>query len=110
MNDGSGGSEDNGGDSDGDDDDEDDDDNDDNDDKMPLPPYSFAIWLLCANQAANMLLGTIATLQISTHVLTGRVAGLSSKSNMDIGSNPAARYSSCCQHTIATMSASNMLW
>ncbi len=33
-----------------------------------------------------MLLDIPATLQISTHVLTGRVAGLSSKSNMDIGS------------------------
>jgi hypothetical protein len=64
---------------------------------------------LCANQAANMLLDIPATLQISTHVLTGRVARLSRKSNMDIGSNPTARYSSWCQHT-ADMSASDMLW
>jgi hypothetical protein len=63
---------------------------------------------LCANQAADMLLDIPATLQISTHVLTGRVAGLSSKSNMDIGSNPTARYLSCCLY-IANMSASNML-
>jgi hypothetical protein len=55
-----------------------------------------------------MLLDIPATLQISTHVLTGRVAGLFSKSNMVIGSNPTARYLSCCQH-IADMSASNML-
>jgi hypothetical protein len=55
-----------------------------------------------------MLLDIPATLQIITHVLTGRVVGLSSKSNMDIGSNPSARYLSCCRH-IADMSASNML-
>jgi hypothetical protein len=35
-----------------------------------------------------MLLDIPDTLQISTHVLTGRVAGLSRKSNMDICSNP----------------------
>jgi hypothetical protein len=35
-----------------------------------------------------MLLDIPDTLQISTHVLTGRVAGLSGKSNMDICSNP----------------------
>jgi hypothetical protein len=63
---------------------------------------------LCANQAANMLLDIPATLQISTHVMTSRVAELSSKSNMNIGSNPTARYLSCCQH-IANMSAINML-
>jgi hypothetical protein len=56
-----------------------------------------------------MLLDIPATLQISTHVLAGRVAGLSRKSNMDIGWNPTARYLSCCQH-IADMSASDMLW
>jgi hypothetical protein len=55
-----------------------------------------------------MLLDIPATLQNSTHVLTGRVAGLSSTSNMDIGSNPTARYLSCCQY-IADMSASDML-
>jgi hypothetical protein len=35
-----------------------------------------------------MLLDIPDTLQIRTHVLTGRVAGLSRKSNMDISSNP----------------------
>jgi hypothetical protein len=35
-----------------------------------------------------MLLDIPDTLQTSTHVLTGRVAGLSRKSNMDIHSNP----------------------
>jgi hypothetical protein len=55
-----------------------------------------------------MLLDIPATLQISTHVLTGRVAGQSNKSNMDIGSNPTARFLSCCRH-IADMSASDML-
>jgi hypothetical protein len=35
-----------------------------------------------------MLLDIPDTLQISTHVLTGRVAGLSRKSSMDICSNP----------------------
>jgi hypothetical protein len=55
-----------------------------------------------------MLLDIPATLQISTHVLTDRVAGLSSTRNMDIGLNPTAKYLSCCQH-IADMSASNML-
>ncbi len=35
-----------------------------------------------------MLLDIPDTLPISTHVLTGRVAGLSRKSNMDICSNP----------------------
>ncbi len=35
-----------------------------------------------------MLLDIPDALQISTHVLTGRVAGLSRKSNMDICSNP----------------------
>jgi hypothetical protein len=35
-----------------------------------------------------MLLDIPDPLQISTHVLTGRVAGLSRKSNMDICSNP----------------------
>ncbi len=35
-----------------------------------------------------MLLDIPDTLQISTHVLTGRVAGLSRKSNMDICLNP----------------------
>jgi hypothetical protein len=54
-----------------------------------------------------MLLDIPAMLQISTHVLTGRVAGLSSKSNMDIGSTPTARYLSCCQH-IADMSEIDM--
>jgi hypothetical protein len=44
--------------------------------------------LLCANQAADMLLDIPDTLQISTHVLSGRVAGLSRKSNMDTCSNP----------------------
>jgi hypothetical protein len=55
-----------------------------------------------------MLLDIPVTLQISTHVLTGRVAGLSSKSNMDIGSNPTAKYLSCYRH-IAVMPASDML-
>jgi hypothetical protein len=35
-----------------------------------------------------MLLDIADTLQFSTHVLTGRVAGLSRKSNVDICSNP----------------------
>jgi hypothetical protein len=35
-----------------------------------------------------MLLDILDTLQISTHVLTGRVAGLSVKSNMDTCLNP----------------------
>ncbi len=39
--------------------------------------------MLCANQAADMLLDIPDTLRI----LTGRVAGLSRKSNMDICSN-----------------------
>jgi hypothetical protein len=55
-----------------------------------------------------MLLDIPATLQISTRVLTGRVARQSSKGNMDIGSNPTARFLSCCQH-IANMSANDML-
>ncbi len=55
-----------------------------------------------------MFLDIAATLQISAHVLTGRMAGLSSKSNMDIDSNPTARYLSCCRH-IADMSESDML-
>ncbi len=38
-----------------------------------------------------MLLDSPATLQISTRVLTGRVVGQSSKSDMDIGSNTTAR-------------------
>jgi hypothetical protein len=79
MNDSSGRGEDNSGNSNGDDDENDNDDNnnndDDNDDKMPLPPCPFTIWLLCAFQAANMLQDIPATLQISTRVLTGRVAG-----------------------------------
>ncbi len=65
INDGSGSGKDNGGDSDGDDNDDDGDINDD-DNKMPLPPRPFTIRLLCANQAANMLLDIPATLQIST--------------------------------------------
>jgi hypothetical protein len=110
MNGGSSGGKDNSGDSNGDDDDDNNNDNDDNNnkDEMPLPPRPFTIRMLCANQAADMLLHIPATLQISTHVLTGRVAGLSKKSNMDIGSNPTARYLSCCRH-IADMSANGML-
>jgi hypothetical protein len=131
INGGSNGSKDNSGDSDGNDDDDDNDDNnnnnnkddnddddndnDDNDDndnnndnEMPLPPRLFTIRLLCANQAADMLLHISTTLQIITRVLTGRVAGLSSTSNMDIGSSPTARYSSCCQ-CVADMSARDMM-
>jgi hypothetical protein len=41
-----------------------------------------------AKSIAGLLLDSLATWPVSTHVLTGRVAGLSSKSKMDVGSYP----------------------
>ncbi len=70
MNGSSGSGKDNGCDSDGDDDDNGNDNNDDkdnnNDNVMSLPPCPFTIWLLCANQAADILLNIDDTLQNGT--------------------------------------------